>query len=87
MSSSPLTRLLCTAFAVALALVPGEAWACAVCFSGEEANRLAYIGTTAFLTFFPLIMVGCSIYIVRRHIVRRTRELEEAEATGLVSNH
>ena len=87
MSSTTLEKLLCTALAVAWTLVPTEAWSCAVCFSGEEANRIAYIGTTAFLTFFPLIMVGFSIYMVRRHILRRTRELEEAEATGLFSTH
>ena len=85
MSSNTLDKALCAALALAWTLLPTEAWACAVCFSGEEANRIAYIGTTAFLTFFPLIMVGCSIYIVRRHIVRRTREIEEAEATGLIS--
>lgn len=81
------SRLLCPLLVLGWLFQPSEALACAVCFSGEEANRIAYIGTTAFLTFFPLIMVGCSIYIVRRHIVRRTRELEEAEATGLVSTH
>jgi len=87
MISKTLDNVLCAALALAWTLVPTEAWACAVCFSGEEANRIAYIGTTAFLTFFPLIMVGVSIYVVRRHILRRTREIEEAEATGLISTH
>ena len=63
-------------------VMPGTAWACAVCFSGEDANRIAYIATTAFLTFFPLLMIGFAIYMLRRHIVRKTREFEERETTG-----
>ena len=54
--------------------------ACAVCFSGEEANRIAYIATTGFLTFFPLIMVGFGIWMMRRYIQRKSDELERLEA-------
>lgn len=36
----------------------GPAMACAVCFQSTEENRWAFIGTTAFLTLFPLFMLG-----------------------------
>ncbi len=34
------------------------ALACPVCFQSTEENRLAFIGTTAFMTFFPLFMLA-----------------------------
>ena len=36
---------------VALVLVPDWALACAACGFGEDESRIAYIGTTAFLSF------------------------------------
>ena len=49
--------------------------ACAVCKSAaEDSNRLAFILTTALLSFLPLLIVGCLVWWLRR----RTRELDEA---------
>ena len=45
-------------FLVTLALLPSPALACSVCYSANEPNRLAFIATTAFLSLFPLAMVG-----------------------------
>lgn len=75
------TSLRAFSSAVALAglvlLFPGLAEACAVCFSGEEANRIAYLVTTAFLTFTPLLLVGFCIFLLRRHILRKAAEAED----------
>jgi len=58
-------------------LLPALAVACTVCMGGqEEASRKAFVGTTAFLTFFPLLMLG----LVVGWFVRRTLAREEAEA-------
>ncbi len=35
-----------------------EAAACAVCFSGSDHSRWAYIGTTFFLSLLPLSLIG-----------------------------
>ncbi len=52
---------------------PELAQACSVCMSGtEEANRLAFILTTIFLSTLPLVMVGS----VLGWLWRRTRQLE-----------
>ncbi len=40
--------------------------ACAVCGVGLEESRLAFILTTAFLTFLPLMMIGGTIWWLRR---------------------
>lgn len=49
-------------------LLPGLAAACTVCMGGqEEESRKAFVGTTAFLTFFPLLMLGVAVtWFVRR---------------------
>lgn len=51
------------------------AWACPVCFSAKnEENQIAYIATTGFLTFLPLLMIGGLVLWVR-HKVRELHEL------------
>ena len=45
-------------FLVVLALLPQSAFACSVCYSANEPNRLAFIATTAFLSLLPLAMVA-----------------------------
>ena len=71
--AAPLAAL----FVAVQLLLPSSAEACAVCFSGEEEGRIAYIAMTAFMTFLPLIMVGFGIYMLRRHILRKHQELEQ----------
>ena len=34
--------------------IPSTSWACAVCFTGEEATQAAFIATTVFLSLLPL---------------------------------
>jgi hypothetical protein len=52
---------------------PAVAWACPVCFAArDEAERLALLATTVFLTSLPVLMIGGIIYWV----VRRSSELD-----------
>lgn len=55
-------------------VMSGVALACPVCFSAKnEDNQIAYLATTGFLTFLPLVMIGSLVLWVRR----RVRELAE----------
>jgi cbb3-type cytochrome oxidase subunit 3 len=67
-------RWLAAATVTAILWSPRVVWACPVCTAGrDEANRVAFIATTAFLTFLPLLMVGGVIWWLfrraRRHAV------------------
>jgi len=54
---------------------PGVASACAVCFSGRsDETRTAFLVSTVFLTFLPLILLGGVVWWLRR----RHQELEAA---------
>lgn len=56
-----------------LLLAPRVGLACSVCMGGaEDANRAAFVGTTALLTFLPLVIIGAVVLFLRR----RVRELE-----------
>lgn len=59
------------------ALLPRAAQACAVCFSGSDESRLAFILTTVLLTVLPLTMIGGAIYWVTRRV---KRDLEPSES-------
>ena len=54
--------------ALLVALTPALAFACPVCFSANEANRLAYTTTFVFLTVLPLISVGAIVWWIRKRI-------------------
>jgi NADH:ubiquinone oxidoreductase subunit 3 (subunit A) len=41
-----------------LVVAPDVAHACPVCFDPREENRVAYLATTAFMSLFPLGVVG-----------------------------
>jgi hypothetical protein len=58
------------AFAVGV-LSPAVAFACPVCFSGNEANRNAYFLTFLLMTALPLAMMGGLFWYLRK----RSREL------------
>ena len=47
-----------------LALPAQRALACAVCFSGRDESRVAYLLTTLFMTAIPLLALGAGIYWV-----------------------
>ena len=68
-------RILLTLLLILLAL-PEAADACAVCFSGKDESRTAYIATTALLTFLPLGLVGGFV----AWVWRRSRAIERAHA-------
>ncbi len=56
-------------FVIALAIVlsPQLASACAVCMTGkEDETRVAFIVTTAFMTFLPLGLIGGFVWWLRR---------------------
>jgi hypothetical protein len=55
-----------TVLCAALLAAPSVAQACAVCFDPLEANRNAFIIATAFMTFFPLMLIGGVLYYLRR---------------------
>ncbi len=66
------------ALAALVVLAPRVVHACAVCFGGQEGDtRLAFILTTAFLTFLPLLIIGGAVWWLRR----RFRQLEESGRT------
>ncbi len=65
-------RWLMSIGAVVVGSVAGLAHACPVCTSPLEENRQAFIDTTIFLTFVPLIMIGGFIWWLRR----KARELD-----------
>jgi hypothetical protein len=57
-----------TRLALASLLLPQSAWACSVCYSANESNRLAFIDTTVFLSLFPLAMVGGIVWWIWRQV-------------------
>jgi hypothetical protein len=60
----------------AVAALPDAAEACAVCFDASDENREAFLLTTAFLSLFPLGMVGGAGLWLRRRV--RERDAEDA---------
>jgi len=67
---------------LAALLLPRIAPACAVCFSGRDESRSAYVFTTVLLSALPLLLVGGFFWWARA----RSRALErEAEARSLLS--
>jgi cyanate permease len=64
-------------------LLPAAADACAVCFSGRDETRLAYIVTTGILTFLPLAMFGGFALWLRSRVRQREAELSRSEPAPL----
>ena len=76
-------RWLAATFALAVLASPRIGWACSVCSAGrDEANRVAFIATTAFMTFLPLLMIGGVIWWLYRR-VRRHGSSAQAEPAAL----
>jgi len=63
---------------LALVLLPEVAHACPVCFDPREENRVAYLATTAFMSLFPLGVVGGFTMWLRKR-ARTLRGLPEDE--------
>ena len=64
-------RLIASAAALAILATPALAWACPVCFKATEQNRMAFLITTGFLTFFPLLLIGGLVWYLRRRALQR----------------
>lgn len=66
--------------AASLAL-PRIALACPVCFDPNETARGAFYSTAIFLTLLPLgMIVGTTLFLVRRAHARELAESQEAQA-------
>ena len=65
-----------------LIFLPQVAMACPVCFAGIEGDsRVAFIVTTAFLTFLPLTLLGGTVWwFWRRSGAREDRSRAEVKA-------
>lgn len=81
------TLILGAAFTLlALMVLPEPVGACTVCMSGqEEESRKAFIGTTAFMTFFPLLMLGVVVGLFIRRTLAQEEEEEAARSHSTVS--
>jgi hypothetical protein len=55
-----------------------KAHACAVCFAGEEATRGAFIGTTVFMSLFPLVIIFGGIWILYKRSIVAEEPVDEA---------
>ena len=74
-SNASSTALPQVALATMLFFVPRAVHACAVCFGGQEGDtRMAFILTTAFLTFMPLLSIGGFVWWLRRRFRQLARE-------------
>ena len=60
-----------------LALAPTTSWACAVCFTGDEATVAAFIGTTVFLSLLPLMLIGGGVWWLWRRARRCEEDLDD----------
>ncbi len=67
--------VLALAFLVAL---PEIAHACPVCFDPRDENRFAFLATTAFLSLFPLSIVGFAGLWLRK----RAKDIDEEDRAG-----
>jgi hypothetical protein len=61
---------------LALLALPRAASACAVCFSGPDETRGAFLSTTVGMSVLPLALVGGIIWWLRRQV--KSAEREEA---------
>ena len=58
-----------------LVVLPELAHACPVCFDPRDENRLAFLGTTVFLSLLPLAIVAGTLLWIRH----RTRQLSDQQ--------
>ena len=62
------------ALALPVWLFPEMAGACAVCFSGRDETRAAFLATTLLLSVLPLAMVGALVFWLRRRALALERQ-------------
>lgn len=84
MSAAVIRRITAAALALYLVWAPRLAIACPACVVNErEESRIAFIGTTVFLSVLPLLLVGGAAYAIWRRI--RQREMAPRTPTLPVS--
>lgn len=76
MSATSRNAGLPVAAAALIALAPGAAEACAVCFSGREEGRAAYLATTLLMTLLPLGLIGGLVWWLRRRAAELRADAE-----------
>jgi hypothetical protein len=82
---STATRLKVWLPLVASILLPRVAQACAVCFSGRsDETRQAFVGSTAFMTFLPILVIGGVVWWLRRRALAMQAEQRASAARHLV---
>ncbi|HEU4431372.1 MAG TPA: hypothetical protein VFT98_21610 [Myxococcota bacterium] len=69
-------RLTALAAFAAASLPAQQALACAVCFSGRDESRLAYLLTTLFMTALPILALGAGIYWVVKKAAAAERDAD-----------
>ena len=63
-----------------IVVVSDPVLACTVCSGGqEEASRKAFVGTTALLTFLPMVVAGSAIWFFVRRTLAQERQDAEAQ--------
>ena len=64
-------------FILAICIFSNAANACPVCFAAEEEARKAFLGSTAFLTLLPLLMIFSVVYFLRRKFIKHEEKLSD----------
>ncbi len=62
-----------------LVSLPGLAHACPVCFDPRDENRLAFLGTTVFLSLLPLAIVAGTLLYIRHRSRQAADPVPQAE--------
>lgn len=64
-----------------LTVLPQVALACPVCFDPRDENRLAFLGTTVFLSLVPLAIVAGTLLFLRHRSRQLSGAVPQPEAT------
>lgn len=65
-----------------LVVLPELAHACPVCFDPRDENRLAFLGTTVFLSLLPLAIVAGTLLFIRHRSRQAAEPVPQTEPTA-----
>ena len=68
--------------AALLVSLPELAHACPVCFDPRDENRLAFLGTTVFLSLLPLAIVAGTLLFIRHRSRQASEPVPRTEPTA-----
>lgn len=71
-------QLAALALLALLLLAPEASQACAVCFSGRDETRVAFLVTTILMTLLPLAMIGALVLWLRQRVRAAAQAAAEA---------